>query len=128
MHKARHDPQTFPVPGYGAGRADPCPTSPGGAKPAAPTLAQWAKGQGYVAIPLRRVASNHQVVEVTINGKPALFLLDSGAAGTVIDRAQLGAFQIGPALRSGDGVGAGGSIKDRCTRCAASGSAAIPPR
>lgn len=87
------------------------PTSPGAARTAPPTLAQWAKSQGYVAVPLRRIASNHQVVEVTINGKPALFLLDSGAAGTVIDRGQLGAFEIGPALRSGDGVGAGGSIR-----------------
>lgn len=81
------------------------------ARPAAPPLAQWLGGQGYSAIPLRRTGSNHQVVSVTVNGKAALFLVDSGAAGTVIDRNQLARFGIGAAVREGTGIGAGGSIK-----------------
>ena len=81
------------------------------ARPAPPTLGQWLVGQRYVAIPLQRLPSAHQLVRVAINGRPALFVLDSGAAGTVIDRNQLDHFGIGESVRNGTGVGAGGSIR-----------------
>ena len=79
------------------------------AKPAPPTLGQWLVGQRYVAIPLQRLPTAHQLVRVAINGRPALFVLDSGAAGTVIDSNQLDRF--GGSVLNGTGVGAGGAIK-----------------
>ena len=81
------------------------------AKPAPPTLGQWLVGQRYVAIPLQRLPTAHQLVRVAINGRPALFVLDSGAAGTVIDSNQLDRFGIGGSVLNGTGVGAGGAIK-----------------
>ena len=85
--------------------------SPIVARPAQQALGQLLTGQRYDAIPMRRLASNHQVVSVSVNGRQALFLVDSGAAGTVIDRNQLGRFGIGGSLREGSGIGAGGAIR-----------------
>lgn len=85
--------------------------SPIVARPAQQTVGQLLTGQRYAAIPMRRLPSNHQVVSVSVNGRQALFLVDSGAAGTVIDANQLNRFGIGGSLREGSGIGAGGAIR-----------------
>ena len=40
--------------------------------------------KGYVAIPIRENISGHLLIEVMVNGQPGLFILDTGAGGTVI--------------------------------------------
>lgn len=85
------------------------PVNPSGGT-ATPTVAQALCALGYSSIPLRTLASGHHVVQATLNGMPATFVVDSGAGRTVIHqpytenfRLQAGAGPVGTA------IGAGGS-------------------
>src|SRR5690606_12206334 len=43
---------------------------------------------GFSAVPLRQVQPGQHLVEATINGREGLFVLDTGANVTVVDRAR----------------------------------------
>jgi predicted aspartyl protease len=65
---------------------------------------------GYTGVPLRQLATGHHVVDVTLNGRRAAFVLDTGANGTVIDSALAARFGAnGRPVASGPAVGIGGS-------------------
>lgn len=60
---------------------------------------------GFTAVPLRRTsATGHHLVEARLNGRPALFVLDTGANLSVIDDR----FAAGFGLDERDGVRGGG--------------------
>ena len=42
---------------------------------------------GFAAVPLRELATGHHLVDVTVNGKAATFILDTGANASVVDTA-----------------------------------------
>lgn len=44
--------------------------------------------EGYVGIPITENISGHLLVEVHVNGVAGLFILDTGAGGTVVDLAK----------------------------------------
>lgn len=60
-----------------------CATLP---KPAEFSLVETLSAQGYAAIPLRKLATGHESVVVSVNGREGLFILDSGAGATVVDQ------------------------------------------
>lgn len=49
---------------------------------------------GFEAVPLRQVQPGHHLVEATINGRAARFVLDTGANVTVIDRSLAEEFDL----------------------------------
>ncbi len=66
--------------------------------------------KGYDPIPIQQNASGHLLITVLVNGIPGLFILDTGAGGSVIDF-----IQVDPLLltlenesRTFSGAGAGG--------------------
>lgn len=77
---------------------------------ATPTVAQALCALGYSSIPLRTLPSGHHVVEVALNGRPATFVVDTGAGRTVIHQPYASRFGLqaggGPV---GTAIGAGGS-------------------
>ncbi len=48
-------------------------------------LQSFLDRQGYVAIPITENISGHLLVEVQVNGTTGLFIVDTGAGGTVVD-------------------------------------------
>jgi predicted aspartyl protease len=72
--------------------------------------------KGYVAIPIRENISGHLLIEVMVNGQPGLFILDTGAGGTVIDSSKAGELNL--VLQEEDihftGAGAGGQGLEVC--------------
>ncbi len=74
------------------------------------TVAQALCALGYSSIPLRSLPSGHHIVDVSLNGRPATFVVDTGAGRTVIHRPYLETFGLqagGGAI--GTAIGAGGS-------------------
>lgn len=69
---------------------------------------------GFTAIPLRELSSGHHLVQVTVNGQDATFVVDTGANVTVLDAALAEKFGLKPrfGLR-GAAVGLGGSTGAR---------------
>ena len=65
---------------------------------------------GFSAIPMRALASGHHVVEVSLNGKPATFVVDTGAGATAI-HAPYASTLLGQASATarGQAIGAGGT-------------------
>lgn len=49
---------------------------------------------GFTGLPLREVVTGHHLVEASINGQTASFVLDTGANVTVIDESQADAFDL----------------------------------
>jgi hypothetical protein len=69
---------------------------------------------GFTALPVREVATGHQLIEATINGHTGEFVLDTGANMSVIDDAHLGNFGIEPGTGTiGGAVAIGGAGKAR---------------
>ncbi|QKG70699.1 retropepsin-like aspartic protease [Erythrobacter mangrovi] len=62
---------------------------------------------------LAKVQTGHELIEVTINGRPGLFVLDSGASGTVIHAASLHKYfdDVGDVASIRNGFGAGGEVQ-----------------
>lgn len=58
------------------------------------TAAQALCALGYSSISLRTLPTGHHLVSVTVNGRPATFMVDTGAGGTVIHRGYLEAFGL----------------------------------
>lgn len=74
------------------------------------TVAQALCALGYSSIPLRTLPTGHHVVDVSLNGRPATFVVDTGAGRTVIHKPHAQSFGLqeggGPV---GTAIGAGGS-------------------
>ncbi len=60
----------------------------------AAALGAYFQGQGYTAIPLRRGTGNHLEVTAKINDRTGVFLLDTGAQISVVNRSSLGKFNL----------------------------------
>ena len=70
---------------------------------------------GFTAVPLRRTtATGHHLVEARLNGREALFILDTGANLSVVDEPHARAFGLTErGARPGAGVAIGGSVSAR---------------
>jgi hypothetical protein len=69
---------------------------------------------GFTAVPLAELRSGHHLVQVTLNGRPATFVVDTGANVTVLDAALAETFGLKPRLGlRGAAVGLGGSTGAR---------------
>ena len=74
------------------------------------TAAQALCALGYSSIPLRTLPSGHHVVGVSVNGRPATFVVDTGAGRTVIHQPHAQSFGLEPGAGPvGRAIGAGGS-------------------
>ncbi|MBX9796256.1 MAG: aspartyl protease family protein [Sphingomonas sp.] len=80
------------------------------AAPAPTSVRAFLEGQGYHTFKLTKLPTGHETIEVTINGVSGIFVVDSGAGGTVVHRARLAKFGIEQASGEGQGAGAGGNI------------------
>jgi predicted aspartyl protease len=90
-----------------------CASQPAAQSAAVPqSLERTLESQGYIALPLRRLRIGVETVSLRINGKTGLFVLDTGASLTIIDRSRLGKFNIAQnaPLSSTNAIGAGGSV------------------
>lgn len=75
-----------------------------------PSVAQALCALGYSSIPLRTLPSGHHVVEGSLNGRPATFVVDTGAGRTVIHQPHLAKFGLQPGGGPvGTAIGAGGA-------------------
>jgi Aspartyl protease len=65
------------------------------------------KTRGFVLIPITREMSHHITVVAMLAGRPARFVIDTGAGGTVIDAAAVSdlGLKLSSASRKGGGVG-----------------------
>lgn len=65
---------------------------------------------GFRAVPLRTLPTGHHLVEVRLNGRPANFVLDTGAGATVLHAPEARNFGVGgTATAQGGAIGLGGS-------------------
>lgn len=91
-----------PLPGQ-----TPPPIVPGLSKSVDQALCQL----GFTRVPLRETRTGHHLVEVTINGRPATFIVDTGANVTVLNAALAEPFALTPRVGVvGAAVGIGGSL------------------
>jgi clan AA aspartic protease (TIGR02281 family) len=61
---------------------------------------------GFEAVPLREVRTGHHLVEATIDGTTARFVLDTGANVTVVERSHAGRFGLSPRSGAAAALGA----------------------
>lgn len=67
---------------------------------------------GFTAIPLRELLTGHHLVQARLNGKPASFVLDTGANRTVLHAPFAAEFGLeGKPIAVGGAIGIGGSVK-----------------
>lgn len=75
-----------------------------------PTAAQALCALGHSAIALRTLPSGHHLVDVTLNGSPAIFIVDTGAGRTVIHQPYTELFKLPVSgAAPGTAIGAGGA-------------------
>jgi Aspartyl protease len=76
------------------------------------SLQEVLSQEGYIAVPMRKLATGHETISVVLNGKEGLFVLDSGAGASVVhtDYAMRFGLNVASGL-SKDGTGAGGKIQ-----------------
>lgn len=76
-----------------------------------PAVATALCALGFSAVPMRRLAAGQHLIDVRINGRPAAFIVDTGASGTVIDDAAAAGFGLKPGanLKGATVIGATGS-------------------
>ena len=74
------------------------------------SVAQALCGMGFSSIPMRALPSGHHIADVTLNGQPGTFVVDTGAGRTVIHAPYAQSFGLspGPELKGGRAVGTGG--------------------
>ncbi len=76
------------------------------------TLEQFLTAQhGYIKIPLSRLASGHLHLDANVNGVPGSFILDTGAAATVIEASRKDTFHLVSDASQNVGAGAGGQVR-----------------
>lgn len=68
---------------------------------------------GFTGVPMRELASGHHIVDVTLNGRPGTFVLDTGANATVIHAGYETDFGLAEGGRVGGAVGLGGAMEAR---------------
>lgn len=70
---------------------------------------------GFAAVPLRRTAATgHHLVEVALNGRPGLFVLDTGANVSVVEDDHVAAFGLGGGRATrGPAIAHAGSVAAR---------------
>jgi hypothetical protein len=68
---------------------------------------------GFTGVPMRELASGHHIVEVTLNGRPGTFVLDTGANTTVLHTAYADEFGLAEGGRVGGAIGIGGALQAR---------------
>lgn len=56
---------------------------------------------GYVSVPLRRSSQNELLLDVQVNGRPAVFLVDTGAPHVGLEQARIASLGIEPAGGNG---------------------------
>ncbi len=82
--------------------------NPGGRSSAlSQSLSSFLESRGFTRIPMRLNANHHFCVEGAVNGNPCRFLIDTGAANTVIDKEA--AVKFGTDMTALSGIGAGGA-------------------
>jgi hypothetical protein len=65
---------------------------------------------GFTEIAMRTLATGHHQVEARLNGRPAIFIVDTGANVTVVDSAVAAEFGVGPSRPfPGRALGMGGA-------------------
>lgn len=70
---------------------------------------------GFTAVPLRRTsATGHHLVEARLNGREALFVLDTGANLSIVDESHVAEFGLSDrGARPGGGFAVGGAVRAR---------------
>lgn len=63
----------------------------------------------FVLVPLTREKSHHITVEARLAGRPARFIVDTGAGGTIVDVSAAAEYKLTLRLRRKKGVGVGSS-------------------
>ena len=72
---------------------------------------------GLSPVPMRRLATGHQVADVTLNGRPGVFVVDSGANISVLDARRAERFALRPDPTTGAyALGLGGGLRARAWR------------
>jgi hypothetical protein len=67
---------------------------------------------GFTAVPLRELLTGHHLVEARLNGKPASFVVDTGANRTVLHAPFAGDFGLaGKPMGAGGAIGVGGAVR-----------------
>src|SRR5688572_4976064 len=66
---------------------------------------------GFSPIPMKALASGHHSVAVMLNGKPAAFLVDTGAGATIIHAPYLNRFALSTAAGAGTATNASGKLR-----------------
>jgi hypothetical protein len=66
---------------------------------------------GFTSIRMTALASGHHSVAVTLNGKPAIFLVDTGAGATIIHAPYVRGFALAPAAGAGTASNVSGKIR-----------------
>jgi hypothetical protein len=67
---------------------------------------------GFSAVPLRTLATGHHLVDGTLNGRPATFVLDTGANVSVVHAPAAAEFGLGKGRGlPGAAIGLGGAMK-----------------
>jgi hypothetical protein len=86
-----------------------------GASPAAAQTRLAARGDpslpcrpGFTTIRMTPLASGHHSVSIMLNGKPGIFLIDTGAGATIIHSPYLAKFALAPAAAAGVAANGGG--------------------
>lgn len=78
-----------------------------GCAPAPQPLSGFMAHQGFVAVPLTKLRTGHETLRLRLNGVDGLFVLDSGAGGTVVHSASAAKFGLTSKVESGKAFGAG---------------------
>jgi predicted aspartyl protease len=66
---------------------------------------------GFTAVPMTELPSGHHLVEAILNGKPARFVVDTGANATVLHAPLVAEYGLERALGAAAAVGLGGQAK-----------------
>ena len=81
-----------------------------GAAAASPAPASDFCRPGFTTIRMIPLASGHHAVSVMLNGKPGLFLVDTGAGKTIVHTPSMTGFAMRPAATIGVAANASGSV------------------
>ena len=66
---------------------------------------------GFTTIRMTPLASGHHSVSIALNGKPGLFLIDTGAGATIIHAPYLAKFALAPTAAAGIAANGGGKAR-----------------